>query len=205
MRFQPFYAPPPAAVDAFVRGRAACKLITLAVDGRPRCGFYPHALDDGSFVLHMNRIDEQLEDLRRRPRALVVFDETPAIVASHWVDEKYAGAATAYFRWVEYDCAAEVAETADALKAALQKLIDRHQPEGKYAPLDPSSEVYKASFAMLALVRLTPTSTRAKWKLGQNRPAEVRRRVAAKLRERARPEDLAAAGAVEDWLSREAP
>jgi len=201
MRFQPMYAPPPRAVDEFVRERTSCRVVTLAADGQPRCGLYNHVRDDGTFVLHLSRLDEQLEDLRLRPRALAIFDETPALVASHWVDETYGGAATAYFRWAEFDCRVEVTEEPEALRAALQKMLDRYQPEGKYAALDPASDVYRASFASLALVRLIPTASRAKWKLGQNRSAEIRRRVAFQLRERARPEDLILAREVEAWLA----
>ncbi len=57
-----------------------------------------------------------------------------------------------------------------------------------------------AVVAQLAAVRLDIVGRRVKFKLGQNRPAEIRRRVIAELRARGRRTDGRAADAIERTL-----
>ena len=81
--------------------------------------------------------------------------------------------------------------------------MDHYQPEGKYEALNPESPTYEKSFKALVIVKLIPTSSRTKWKLGQNRPVDTRKRVVEKLKERDSLRDLHAAQAVEEWISSE--
>jgi predicted FMN-binding regulatory protein PaiB len=70
-------------------------------------------------------------------------------------------------------------------------------PEGGFRALDPGDPLYRGAMAQLAAVKLTIIRWRAKFKLGQNRPAEARRRVIAELRKRGRPSDGRAADALQ--------
>ena len=58
----------------------------------------------------------------------------------------------------------------------------------------------KAADRKLAAVRLTVERARIKFKLGQNRPAETRRKIVQFLHERGRPNDTRAAEALESTL-----
>ncbi len=198
MRFYPIYEQTDQKnVEDFIRSQASCRIITMTSDKKTHYGIFNHFFDGQSFILHLNRLDEQVHDLKSNPNALVVFEEFLSVIPSYWVDENYAGAATSYYRYAEFDCQAEVSDTPELLRDALQKMMDHYQPEGQYVPLDPGSSLYKKSFDALVIIRLTPTSSRTKWKLGQNRPEASRRQVAKRLRERGTPNDLRAAQEVE--------
>ncbi|MBI4635407.1 MAG: FMN-binding negative transcriptional regulator [Candidatus Rokubacteria bacterium] len=197
MIFHGYYAEiPRAEIDRFVRSQELGRLVTLGQDGTPHLGLYPFVYDDGAVDLHLVRSDEQIADLRARPRCLFEVDETLAVIPSYWVHPEYAGSATAYHRTVIFECEGTVVEEPAAVAAQQQRLLARYQPEGGFRPLAPDDALYRGALAQLAAVRLGITRVRAKFKLGQNRPVETRRKVIGELERRGRPNDRRAAEAL---------
>jgi predicted FMN-binding regulatory protein PaiB len=195
-----------AEVERFVATQEMGRLVTVAADGTPHIGLYPFLYDDTGVELHLVRTDEQIADLAARPRCLFEVDEVLGTIPSYWVHAEYGGAATAYHRTVIFECAAAVTEDLDVLASQQRRLLGRYQAEGGFRPLDAADPLYRGRLAMLAGVRLTVERCRAKFKLGQNRPPEVRRAVIAELRRRGRPGDERAAAALEWTLgATEAP
>lgn len=186
-------------VEDFIKSQSSCRLVTTTPDRKTHYGIF-NPIFDGSVILHLNRLDEQVDDLKKNPNALVVFEDFLSVIPSYWLSENYGGGATSYYRYVEFDCRAEVSDTPEHLKEALQKMMDHFQPEGHYDALDPNSAIYKKSFEALVIVRLTPTSTRTKWKLGQNQTLPTRTKIANLLRERGTPNDIRAAQEVESSI-----
>jgi len=204
MQFYEIYQQPDKTkVDEFVRSQLNCQLITKAPDGRSHLGIFNHYFDGDAFFLHLNKNDEQIADLRSAENVLLVVHDFLAVIPSYWIDAQYGGAATAYYRYAEFECRAELVDSPQAVKEALQSLMDHYQPERKYETLDPESPTYEKSFKALVIVKLIPTASRTKWKLGQNRPLDIRRRIVEKLKGRNRLRDLHAAQAVEEWISSE--
>ncbi len=198
MIFHDVYAKiPRAEIDRFVESQELGRLVTLGEDGTPHVGLYPFVYDGATLDLHLVRADEQAQDLRSRPRCVLEVDEVLGVIPSYWVHAEYAGSATAYHRTVIFECAATVVEDPAAVAAQQRRLLARYQPEAGYRPLDPADPLYRGALAQLAAVRLAVTRCRTKFKLGQNRPAEARRRVIAELRKRGRPNDQRAAEALE--------
>ncbi len=198
MIFHRYYTEiPPGETDRFVNAQELGRLVTIGDDGVPHIGLYPFVYDGDTVDLHLVRRDEQIADLQARPRCLFEVDEVLAVIPSYWVHEEYAGSATAYHRTVMFECTATVVEDPAAVAAQQVRLLARYQPEGGYRALDPADPLYKSALAQLAAVRLTITERRAKFKLGQNRPADARRQVIAELRKRGRPHDARAAEALE--------
>ncbi len=198
MIFHDYYANiPRAEIDRFVERQELCRLVTLGEDGTPHLGLYPFVYDGVALDLHLVRADEQIQDLKARPRCLAEVDEVLGVIPSYWVHPQYAGSATAYHRTVIFECDATVVEDPAAVAAQQLRLLARYQPEGGYRGLDPADPLYRGALGQLAAVRLAITRCRPKWKLGQNRPAETRRRVIAELRTRGRPNDQRAADALE--------
>ena len=202
MIFHAYYAEiPRSEIDRFVETQELARLVTLGDDGMPHIGLYPFVYDGTALDLHLVRADEQIQDLKRRPRCVLELDEVLGVIPSYWVHPQYAGSATAYHRTVIFECSATVIEDPAAVAAQQVRLLTRYQPEGGFKPLDPADPLYRGALAQLAAARFEITRCRAKFKLGQNRPAETRRRVIAELRQRGRPSDLRAADALEWTLS----
>jgi len=197
MIFHGYYSDvPDAELDRFVESQELGRLITVGADGTPHIGLYPFVRDGAAIDLHLVQADEQIADLDARPRCVFEVDETLAVIPSYWVHSEYAGSATAYHRTVIFECVGAVIRDPVAVAAQQVRLLARYQPEGGFRPLDPVDPLYRGALAQLAAVRLEVTTRRAKFKLGQNRPAEARRRIISELRKRGRPHDGRAADAL---------
>ena len=198
MIFHNYYSDIPRdEVDRLVQSQELARLVTVGDDGMPHVGLYPFVYDGKTLDLHLVRSDEQIKDLKARPRCVLEVDEVLAVIPSYWVHSEYAGAATAYHRTVIFECEARVEEDPEAVAAQQQRLLARYQPEGGFRPLDPNNPLYRGAMAQLAAVTLHISHWRAKFKLGQNRPVEARRQVIAELRKRGRPNDERAADALQ--------
>jgi predicted FMN-binding regulatory protein PaiB len=206
MIFHAYYTDiPKPEIDRFVGAQELGRLVTLGPDGTPHLGLYPFVGDADQVDLHLVRDDEQIADLKARPRCLFEVDEVLAVIPSYWVHREYAGSATAYHRTVLFECTATVVEAPEAVAAQQARLLARYQPEGGYRAVDPADPLYRRALAQLAAVRLQVIRRRAKFKLGQNRPAESRRHIIEELRRRGRPLDARAAEALEWTLQGSAP
>jgi len=197
MQFYPEYQ---QSDDAEVRRLLNTCPTALLVTAGGGFGVFNPVLVGDSIYLHLNRADEQIRELRVEPRATLVFQDILATIPSHWVDPAYGGAATQYYRFAQLTCDVALLEDPEAMQAPLQAMLDRFQPEGGYAALRHDHKLYRGSFLELVVLALTPVATRTKWKLGQNRSAETRRSVVARLRERGTPVDLRTAAEVERVL-----
>jgi predicted FMN-binding regulatory protein PaiB len=194
----------PEEIERFVRAQELGRLVTVGADGTPHVGLYPFTYTGTAFEIHLVRADEQIADLRARPRCVFEVDEVLAVIPSYWVHPESAVMATAYHRTVICECAASVSDDAAALAAQQTRLLARYQPEGGFRPVTPDDPLYRGAIAHIAAVRLDVRARRAKFKLAQNRPAEVRAKIADELRRRGRPNDGRAAEALEWTIQQEA-
>ncbi len=197
MRFYPYYEENSPLVRAeFIKSQNHGSLLTVKEVG-VNIGIFNHHLKGDKLYLHLQKDDEQLVDLGKNPRCQFVIYEFLAVIPSHWVEARYGGAATSYYRYLEFDCEAKILEI-DAFVKALRGMLEHYQPEGKYDPIEKDSKLYKGSIAQIVGLELTSIATRSKWKLGQNRPTETRLKVARHLFERGLPGDLVAAALIEE-------
>jgi predicted FMN-binding regulatory protein PaiB len=196
--FHDYYSKIPAdEIDRFIATQEMGRLITLGEDGTPHLGLYNFVYAPPTIELHLVRTDEQITDLKARVRCAFEVDEVLAVIPSHWVHPEYGGSATSYHRTVIFECEGTVAEDPAVVMAQQQRLLAKHQPEGRYRPLAVDDPLYKGPLNHLAAVTLRITSCRAKFKLGQNRLVAARRRVIEELRRRGRPNDGRAADALQ--------
>jgi predicted FMN-binding regulatory protein PaiB len=201
MIFHAYYADLPAeVVDRFVDGQELGRLVTVGGEGTPHLGLYPFVRDAGGFELHMVREDEVAVDLRDRPACVFEVDEPLGVIPSYWVHAEYGGSATAYHRTVIFECRGTVTDDPAAVAAQQARLMRRYQPEGGFRAIDPGDPLYRGALRQLVAVRLAVERVKVKFKLGQNRPPETRRKIVEFLRERGRPNDVRAAAALESTL-----
>jgi predicted FMN-binding regulatory protein PaiB len=195
---------PPEEIERFVRTQELGRLVTVDAEGTPHLGLYPFTYDGAAFEIHLVRQDEQIADLRARPRCLFEVDEILAVIPSYWVHPENAVMATAYHRTVLFECGATVSDDAAELSAQQMRLLARYQPEGGFRAVTPEDPMYRGAIEHIAAVRLDVRARRAKFKLAQNRPVDVRAKIVAELRKRGRPGDERAAAALTWTIEREA-
>ncbi len=189
---------PPGALESLVQSARLCRLVTTG-DDLPHIGLYPFTHAEGTFALHLNKTDEQIADLRRKPRCLLVIDEPLAVLPSHWVGDS-AAFGTAYHRAATFECTATLVDTPEGVAQVQSELLARYQPEGGYRAITAEDPMYAGMIRMLVGVRLSIDATKVKFKLGQNRDFETRALVVRRLRERGTALDLRTADALEETI-----
>jgi predicted FMN-binding regulatory protein PaiB len=196
MIYHRFYEAPEAHVADLIANQIAGRLITVGEEGTPHVGVFPFLHREGCIELHLAEGDEQLTDLRRGSSCVFEIGDVLAYVPSYWEDEHNASGADIYHRTVVIEGSAELQDTPETVAEHLRNLLSRYQPEGGYVAVDADNEMYSRMLPRLTLIRLSIRRIRSKFKLGQQRPVDIRQRVIAELRQRNRPADQTAAEAV---------
>ncbi len=205
MIYYDYYADvPEAALREFVTGQQLGRLVTAGTDGQPHIGLYPFLFLDDRIEMHTHRNDEQLVDLAANRKCVFEVDEVLGTIPSHWIHASNAMFATAYHRTVIFECDATVSDDPEVLAAQQQRLMEFYQPDGGHTPVSTEHAMYRGPFREIRAITLAVRARKVKWKLAQNRTREQRVSLIARLRERARPTDAAAADALQWTLDHEA-
>jgi predicted FMN-binding regulatory protein PaiB len=200
-----YYADVPEdTLRQFVVAQQLGRLVTADAGGRPHIGLYPFLFLGDRIEMHLHRNDEQLADLAANRQCAFEVDEVLCTIPSHWIHASNAMFATAYHRVVTFECEATVSDDPEVLAAQQQRLMEYYQPDGGHTRVTTEHASYRAAFREIRALTLAVRARKVKWKLGQNRTREQRAAVIARLRERARPTDAAAADALQWTLDHEA-
>jgi hypothetical protein len=83
---------------------------------------------------------------------------------------------------------------------ALNRIMEKYQPEGGYAKIAADDPLYEKAFSETAVFKITPDFMEVKNKMGQNLQPDVRKMLIAKLEERGTPIDIITAGEIRKTL-----
>jgi predicted FMN-binding regulatory protein PaiB len=187
-------------IERLISQSKTCLLATHLNSGNPQFGVFNPLLMNHCIYLHHSRSDEQVGSLREDSKCRLIFQDILGIVPSNWVDERYAGAATTYYRYAELiGTSTLIEDPADQINYYRQ-IMQHFQPGHHFDPIDYNSSIYKGKIDSILLTKFTIQSVRAKWKLGQNRSIELRKKVARLFRERNLENDRRAAEEIERWI-----
>lgn len=175
-------------------------LIATAPEGYPQVSILPFVKTGDLIELHCVQADPTFAAVRANSRVTFFVSDFLAWSPHNWVDEQDAGRATLHFRAVAYECDVERTSTdPDDVAGALSRLLAAYEPGASYQPVT-MGDFYGARLKRLATMRLRVVRSHIKFKTGPAGTAETKRRVAAKLRDRAQPGDLRAAEVIEASL-----
>jgi len=201
MRRKEFAVEDREEIEAFLHEMDHGYLGTVTGDGEPRVLPLNFVWHNGCVYFHGSLAGEKMRSMAADNRVCFTVAKPYSRIPSYWSDPDLACPATVYFKSVLITGRAEAvtdpAEKAEALAAFMNKL----QPEGGYAPIDPVDPRYAKRLAGTAVVRIRPESVTAKFKFGQNMQEERRRTVAERLLERGGPLDAETA----ELVKRHAP
>ena len=195
MRKESFFRTPREAAMALLARAPAVHLATSRPDGEPVLRAMHVVVVDGALWFHGSHAGEKAETAGRP--AVVSAEEPIASLPSWFTDaEKGCPAATFYRSAQAHGRLEEVLDEAQKARA-LQAFMEKYQPEGRYARVEPGT-LYGADVAATMVLRVVPERVDGKDKLGQNRrPAELSR-ILEQLWARGAPGDAAAVDAVRD-------
>lgn len=158
------------ARDEAVALLAAAPVVRLAgvgERGQPVLRSLHAVVIDGWLYFHAAPVGEKSEAVGRE--AVIAADEAIATIPSHVFDPERACPATTYYLSAQAHGTLHAVDE-PALKArVLQVLMEKHQPEGGYAPITADDPRYRGAVKGIAIVGMPLTQVDGKAKLGQNR------------------------------------
>jgi len=135
---------------------------------------------DDVIYLHSHTKGEKLENVTRNEKVGFEVDRELEFLPSYFEDPKDASLADTLYISVVIKGKGEIVKDRNEKTNALNGLLKKYQPEGKYEPISPEMEVLDE----VAIIKITPDSMRGKYKIGQNLLAGARMELAKKILER---------------------
>ena len=133
-----------------------------------------------AIYMHSHTRGEKLENVSRNDKVGFEVDRELEFLPSYFEDPKDASLADTLYISVVIKGKGEIVKDKKEKTNALNGLIKKYQPEGKYEPISPEMEVLDE----VAVIKIIPESMRGKYKIGQNVRPEARMRLAKKILER---------------------
>jgi hypothetical protein len=130
--------------------------------------------------MHSHTKGEKLENVTRNEKIGFEVDRELEFLPSYFEDPKDASLADTLYISVVIKGKGEIVKDKKEKTNALNGLLKKYQPEGKYEPISPEMEVLDE----VAIIKITPDSMRGKYKIGQNLQAGARMKLAEKILER---------------------
>ncbi len=148
---------------------------------------------DGRIFWHGAMAGERYQSLQADPRATFSAVAVQAYIPSHFTAEDNAAAATAAFLSIQVRGKCGMIQDPEEKCAVLNRLMQKYQPEGRYKRISPGDPLYQKVLAHTGVFALAAEGIIGKCKLLQNKSEAERKEIAAKLKGRGTPADLAVA------------
>lgn len=147
------------------------------------------ALDE-CIYFHGAKKGRKIDLIKENMKASFSVVESFSLLPSYFsTDDGSACPATQLFKSVIIDGNITLVNSFEEKTQALKGLMKKLQSEGKYTPMHHT--MYEKAINATEVFKLTPEETSAKFKFGQNYTNERYERIAAYLKERGTPLDLA--------------
>ncbi len=135
---------------------------------------------DDAIYMHSHTKGEKLENVTRNEKVGFEVDRELEFLPSYFEDPKDASLADTLYISVVIKGKGEIVKEKKEKTNALNGLLKKYQPEGKYEPISHEMEVLEE----VTIIKITPDSMRGKYKIGQNLQTGDRMKLAKKILER---------------------
>ena len=189
-----------ALLEAISRHTDVGYLGIVTPDGYPRVVPVNFALLGDRIYFHGATRGEKFEVFQSEPKVTFCIAVPYAQLPSHWRSPEYACPATQYFKSVLIRGRGVLVSDTVEKATALQALMEKHQPEGKYRKITATEPLYTKAIPGVAIFRIDPDRIDIRTKFGDQLSRETRLKLIAKLRERREPMDLETAAEMEARL-----
>lgn len=136
-----------------------------------------------AIYLHSHIRGEKLDNIKRNDKVGFEVDRELEFLPSYFEDPKDASLADTLYISVVIKGSASIIEEKNEKALALNGLMKKYQPEGRYDPIKPEMDVIDE----VAIIKVIPDSIRGKYKIGQNLRKGERVDLAKKIFERNTP------------------
>ena len=135
---------------------------------------------DNSIYMHSHIRGEKIENIKRNSKVGFEVDRNLEFLPSYFSDPEDASLADTLYISVVIKGEAVLVENNEEKVLALNGLMKKYQPEGRYKPMDKDMDVLDAT----AVIKIIPKEMNGKYKIGQNMSKEEKIDLANKIKDR---------------------
>ena len=132
---------------------------------------------DNSVYMHSHIRGEKIENIKRNSKVGFEVDRNLEFLPSYFSDPDDASLADTLYISVVIKGEAILVEDKKEKILALNGLMKKYQPEGRYTPMREDMDVLDAT----AVIKVTPKEMNGKYKIGQNMSKEEKIELATKI------------------------
>jgi len=156
------------------------RIATIDPNGYPQVIPMNFVFLNDAIYMHSHTKGEKLENVTRNDKVGFEVDRELEFLPSYFEDPKDASLADTLYISVVIKGKGKLVNDRQEKTNALNGLMKKYQPEGRYEPISPEMPVLDE----VAIIKVTPDWIRGKYKIGQNLQTGTRKELAEKILER---------------------
>lgn len=196
MRKNEFQSSDPKQVAEILTQQKIGRVGIVTPDGYPRVVSVNFVWLNDKVYFHSALEGEKFDVFEAKAKVGFTAEIIYSNIPSYWLGNESGCSATIFYKSVSMRGTGSVVSDRTEKAAALQALMEKEQPEGKYIPFTAEEPLYGKAIDGVAICRIDPVRIDLKVKLGQNHSEIVRRQLIERLKERGNPLDLETAAQI---------
>ena len=159
------------------------RICSIDKDGYPQIIPMNFVYANDVIYMHSHTKGEKIENIKRNSKVGFEVDKSVEFLPSYFTDPSDASQADTLYISVVIKGTGVLVSDKNEKTLALNALMKKYQPEGRYENIRPDMEVVDE----VAIIKVIPTTMRGKYKIGQHLDRKTRLDLAQKILERNTP------------------
>ena len=173
----------PEKIKEFLDQEHVGRIASIDENGYPQIIPMNFVFLNDAIYMHSHTKGEKLDNVARNDKVGFEVDRELEFLPSYFEDPKDASLADTLYISVVIKGKGELISDTQEKILALNGLMEKYQPEGRYEPMTPQMPVLDE----VIVIKITPESIRGKYKIGQNMHPTQRMDLAKRMLERNLP------------------
>jgi len=170
-------------VIEFLGNEQTGRIASIDNDGYPQIIPMNFVFVDDVIYMHSHVKGEKLENITRNNKVGFEVDRNLEFLPSYFFDPNDASLANTFYISVVIKGNGKLIAEKDEMVTALNSLMKKYQPEGKYQKIKPQDDVLNH----VAVIKVTPEIMTGKYSIGQDMKKDDRIKLAKKIYEKNSP------------------
>ena len=167
-------------VVEFLNNEETGRVASIDKDGYPQIIPMNFVFVNDVIYMHSHVKGEKLENIMRNNKVGFEVDKNLEFLPSYFFDPNDASLANTFYISVVIKGECKLVDEKNEMTTALNSLMKKYQPEGKYEAIKPQDDVLNH----VAVIKVTPKIMTGKYSIGQDMKKEDRINLAKKIYER---------------------
>lgn len=170
-------------IAEFLNSEHVGRIASLDKDGFPQIIPMNFAFVNGAIYMHSHTRGEKLDNIKSNPKVGFEVDKEVEFLPSYFTSPTDASQADTLYISVVIKGDGIIVNDRQEKVLALNSLMEKYQPEGRYEKLSPEMGVVDE----VAVIKIIPRTIRGKYKIGQHMDKSARTELAKKILDKNSP------------------